>query len=294
MEKSLILQIETSYQNFNNFLRLFRRLGFNEVIREDSNSESCSLSVYCRLLDCEMFLDKINQSISEYETMFDETMEYRSRLIDNIEPLLPLCLEFVKYSATFGDTLLYYDRTDFDRLNSEKAENKYFEVARNKPNKVVLDFKDNEFITTLSTYMDSYRSNLVVFDSLKISKTDTVCVIGENRENYKKILNSKYTDKVELFDIDDDTIYDQFKDSYDIVFISPNAFKKNIRDLIMYFSDKCRYIIVSGVYDLYESYYLDMMTGYDHHDIRTNRWCSYIIGKDFDSTLYSGTDGNGL
>lgn len=275
MRKCIEIILETEPKYIGSIFNIAKLLGFCDVYSRE-NEESATISFYIRETDKEIILYNIIKKIVEFSNKYDREIPLRIRENTDLSNLSFIEIDDIQnWWVSFKDTSILYNMKDSSK---QYFSSKYSSKVLNNKNTISIPIDNNEMIINMSSYMDTFKNNLLILYSLQKQYGNDLSVnlIGENIEIYEQILKS---------------LNIQVSDKSDIHLINAESFKANVRLLMNDIIDKYKNIIISGIYDLYLDYYNSQLSDLQYEIIRTNRWNSIIIGE-FDKSLYL-ENGNG-
>lgn len=275
MRKCIEIILETEPKYIGSIFNIAKLLGFCDVYSRE-NEESATISFYIRETDKEIILYNIIKKIVEFSNKYDREIPLRIRENTDLSNLSFIEIDDIQnWWVSFKDTSILYNMKDSSK---QYFSSKYSSKVLNNKNIISIPIDNNEMIINMSSYMDTFKNNLLILYSLQKQYGNDLSVnlIGENIEIYEQILKS---------------LNIQVSDKSDIHLINAESFKANVRLLMNDIIDKYKNIIISGIYDLYLDYYNSQLSDLQYEIIRTNRWNSIIIGE-FDKSLYL-ENGNG-
>lgn len=275
MRKCIEIILETEPKYIGSIFNIAKLLGFCDVYSRE-NEESATISFYIRETDKEIILYNIIKKIVEFSNKYDREIPLRIRENTDLSNLFFIEIDDIQnWWVSFKDTSILYNMKDSSK---QYFSSKYSSKVLNNKNIISIPIDNNEMIINMSSYMDTFKNNLLILYSLQKQYGNDLSVnlIGENIEIYEQILKS---------------LNIQVSDKSDIHLINAESFKANVRLLMNDIIDKYKNIIISGIYDLYLDYYNSQLSDLQYEIIRTNRWNSIIIGE-FDKSLYL-ENGNG-
>lgn len=275
MRKCIEIILETEPKYIGSILNITKLLGFCDVYSRE-NGESATISFYIRETDKEIILYNIIKKVVEFTNKYDREIPLRIRENNDLSNVSYMEIDDVQnWWVSLKDTSILYNINDSSK---QYFSSKYSSKVLNNKNIISIPVDNNEMIINMSSYMDTFKNNLLILYSLQKQYGNDLSVnlIGENIEIYEQILKS---------------LNIQVSNESDIHLINVESFKANARVLMNDIIDKYKNIIISGIYDLYLDYYNSQLSDLQYEIIRTNRWNSIIIGE-FDKSLYL-ENGNG-
>lgn len=275
MRKCIELVLETESKYLGSILNITKLLGFCDVYSRENESSS-TISFCIRETDKDTIMYNIIKLIVEFSNKYDTDIPLRIRENDNLQNFDYIAIDDIQnWWVSFNDTSILYN---FDNSSKIPFTSKYSSKVLKNKNIIPIPINNNEMIINMSSYMDTFKNNLLILYSLQNQYGENLSInlIGENVEIYKQILSY---------------LNIQNSNDSDIYLINLESFKSNVRLLMNDIIDNYKNIIISGIYDIYLDYYISQLSDLKYEIIRTNRWNSIVLG-DFDKSLYL-TNGNG-
>ena len=280
------LSIQIPVSDFDNIINLLRMINIDNVFSELCDNDMYMIDIYTRKSDKEYLLLEIQQRIAEYSKKYDIDLQYRLYCDDMLMNMHNM--DYETYISSYKNSYVIYEAADISRgellKHIEEAELSKIDYLKSLLNKYkyVLPYKDNEFIVSFSSYMNSFGSSLFSLDCMDLDEKSNILVLGNNRFLYGKIIADLYNSDIEISDIDSilNKIYNEnITTTYNLILIEAEAFHDDrIRDLVMWSNTHSDNIILSGIRVCDEYYYRRMLSDFNFSPITTNNYMSFIFG----------------
>ena len=276
------------YSCYEAMLNLLSLEWFDSIVNELNDRCSARLSFYCRKLDLPTIWKDIKDKISSFEERYQETMKY-TVTASTIEDE-PTISDFMPndFIRTYGTNLIVYELS-----------NKDISKFSNIDNVIMVPELGNEFIINMHSYIDNIKGTLLSLDSINFDSEyeNNIIYSVSNAEIYKDFILRKNKDaKISIYDDHDSFIYaiENSKNRYNVILTDLPSYIFNIRDELMLSETKSNTLIITGILNLYEHYYLDQVMELQDcvNHIYTGNWQNFVIGK-FDQKKYKDIIGNG-
>ena len=290
------LSIEVSYDKYEDMMRILRLLGFDNIYT-DNLEKNCVIDVIIRSKDTDYYINRINYFIKEYQSKYDDDFEYRLNISDDdynftfewYYSTLELCSSY-KDIAIFLEPMLSDVLNDKNGYENNKAISDYITRILNKKNRYILPIHNNEFILCDTEYMNNFKLNLMIFDSLNINENEDILIYGENKSIYGTILSDIYKCNITLKNTID---YDSDNETYDRILILSDQILSNIRSTLLWsILHVSKSIILGNIRTRKASYYKSQFSDIEYSEYISNGYVSYVFGN-IDSSIYTDYNKNG-
>ena len=287
------ISIETVPVYSANICNILRNLGFSDVIAYEDINGSTFISLYVRQSDREYILSKILEWMISFNNKYGKEIPCRFRIDDDVSDAKSKIGNVYDIYVSFDDTSIELESDQNPKtMTSENPE--YKDRIQKNINRIIVPIKDHEFIVSQTSYMDTYKNNLMLMHQIKNDKkcVKNIQCIGTDIPITSNLLYNVFGDNINLSTI---TSIDDITWQHDLYIFNLNKFRDYIRDAIVYMNMNKKsdaIIILSGIFDLYEDYYAKQLSDMKYKIFRTNRWCSFVFG-DINSDIYDSVSGNG-
>lgn len=276
---------------------ILRNLGFSDVNTYENPNGSTFISLYIRSNDREYVISKILEWIILYEKRYNENIPCRFRIDNDMSNAKSEIGNIYDVYVSYNSTSIELE-SKYDIFSMESNNSLYIKNIKKNTNNIIIPIKNHEFIVSQSSYMDTYKNNLMIFDQIKKCKRDVdqTLLIGSDTIITFNILSLLYDD-INLNTINDinNVLKKDINNDFDVCVINIDTFQRNIRDIVLYLNNIKKsdsIIILSGIFDLYLDYYSNQVSDIEYKIFRTNRWNSFAFGP-IDTDVYDNISGNG-
>ena len=301
--KSVEYIISTNMDSILYFKLLLHRIGVVRVNDYEMDGDTYNISFFTRESDVEIIHNRIIKNIDIFQKKYSKYINYSESIIDTIYDdkqksiIDSMNNNTEEYVISYKDITLYLQNLNIDNmsiLNRPYMGELYLNDVLKHKYILEYPFLNNEWLYSFENYTDSIKGNIISLDMIKYDNNYKILLYGNNEEIYKDILVKIYNCKESNIDILEYQIdvLDKYND-YDIVFIDTKSFQDNIRDLILW-AKKSKYVIISGVYDIYSDFYYKILSDIEYNIVYTNRYQNILIGNDYNFDKYDNDIGVGI
>ena len=280
------LSVQIKISDFDNIMNLLRMINIDNVFSDLCDDETYMIDIYIRESDKEHLISEIQNRIKEYSNKYNIDLPYRLYYDNNMMKMHNM--DFETYISSYKESCVIYEAACISRgellkhiEEAEYSKINYLKSILDK-NQYILPFKDNEFIVSFSSFMNSFSASLFSLDCIELDKKSNILVLGNNRFIYGKIISDIYECNIEVSSIDSylDKIYKSENNLYDLILVELESFHDiRTRDLLLWSVSHSKNIILSGMRVCDEYYYRRMLSDMDFFPITTNNYMSFIFGS---------------
>ena len=299
----ILLGVKVS--DFDNMLKLLRLIGIENIFSELRADNTYIFEFYVRNTDLDYIKSRINELSEQYRSETDLELSYSihdTSVFDDIKHLDPLTniISYKDISIIFEPAKnMINDPIYTDYFNTmDYVKRHYVENSLEKKDIYTLPFKNNEYLFSFITQLNSIKSILVGINSLNFpsNKVLNLLCIGENKFFYSDIIQNHYLSEIDI--MIDDLLYIDLSSkecNYDCIIVNLDRFiDPRLRDLAIWSQSYNKSVIVSGIRLCDEYFYHKLFEDIKYEVIYTDKNCVFLIGSDFDNEAYINDYGSGI